>query len=129
MAFDEISWFEVALPYPPSVNRMWRHYRGRAVLSNDGRKYKEAVKAIAVAKGADLMGGDLRLRVKLLPKKKKDGSASLVVIDLSNCLKVAEDALQGVCYKNDRQVKSIRIDYGDATEGGGLVVRVEKLHQ
>lgn len=127
MAFDELSWFEVALPYPPSVNRMWRHFRGRTVLSSDGKAYKAEVQRLALAKGAELMTGPLRLRVKLLPKTKKDGTASAIMMDLSNCLKVAEDALQGVCYENDRQVESIRLDYGDAVEGGGLIVRIEKL--
>lgn len=127
MAFDELSWFEVALPYPPSVNRMWRNFRGRTVLSGDGKAYKAEVQRLALAKGAELITGSLRLRVKLLPKTKKDGSASAIVMDLSNCLKVAEDALQGVCYENDRQVESIRLDYGDAAEGGGLIVRIEKL--
>lgn len=127
MAFDELSWFEVELPYPPSVNRMWRHFRGRTVLSSDGKAYKAEVQRLALAKGAELITGSLRLRVKLLPKTKKDGSASAIVMDLSNCLKVAEDALQGVCYENDRQVESIRLDYGDAVNGGGLIVRIEKL--
>lgn len=127
MDFDEFSWFEVALPYPPSVNRMWRHFRGRAVLSSEGKRYKSEVQRLALAAGAQLMTGNLRLRVKLLPKTKKDGTASAVVIDLSNCLKVAEDALQGVCYENDKQVTSIRLDYGDAVQGGGLVIRIEKL--
>lgn len=127
MAFDELSWLEVSLPYPPSVNRMWRHFRGRTVLSSDGKAYKAEVQRLALAKGAELMTGPLRLRVKLLPKTKKDGTASAIVMDLSNCLKVAEDALQGVCYANDRQVESIRLDYGDAVEGGGLVIRIEKL--
>lgn len=127
MDFDEFSWFDVALPYPPSVNRMWRHFRGRAVLSSEGKRYKAEVQRLALAAGAQLMTGNLRLRVKLLPKTKKDGTASAVVIDLSNCLKVAEDALQGVCYENDKQVTSIRLDYGDAVQGGGLVIRIEKL--
>lgn len=127
MAFDELSWFEVSLPYPQSVNRMWRHFRGRTVLSSEGRAYKAEVQRLAMAKGAELMSGKLRLRVKLLPKTKKDGAASAIVMDLSNCLKVAEDALQGVCYENDKQVESIRLDYGDAVEGGGLLIRIEKL--
>lgn len=129
MAFDELSWFEVTLPYPPSVNRMWRHFRGRTVLSGYGKRYKSEVQRLAKESGAQLMSGDLRLRVKLLPKMRKDGGASLVVMDLSNCIKVAEDALQGVCYTNDRQVASIRLDYGDPVPGGGLFIRIEKIDE
>lgn len=115
------------LPYPPSTNRMWRSWRGRVVLSTHGRAYKQEVARIAKEHGVDELKGDLRLRVYLLPKRNKDGTASKTVMDLSNCLKVVEDALQGVCYGNDKQVKSIRLDYGHAVCGGGLMIKIEHL--
>ncbi|WP_321160168.1 RusA family crossover junction endodeoxyribonuclease, partial [Neisseria gonorrhoeae] len=38
-----------------------------------------------------------------------------------NALKVALDALQGVAYHNDRQVRRIAADYaGEPVAGGGL---------
>ena len=30
----------IVLPWPPSVNRMWRNVRGRTLLSADGRRYR-----------------------------------------------------------------------------------------
>jgi Holliday junction resolvase RusA-like endonuclease len=33
----------ITLPWPPSVNGYWRKWRGRMVISVEGRKYREAV--------------------------------------------------------------------------------------
>ena len=33
------------MPYPPSVNHYWRSYRGRVVLSAEGRAFREQVRA------------------------------------------------------------------------------------
>ncbi|WP_404562177.1 RusA family crossover junction endodeoxyribonuclease, partial [Neisseria gonorrhoeae] len=54
--------------------------------------------------------------------------ANKTVIDLDNALKVALDALQGVAYHNDRQVRRIAADYADEPkQGGGLAVEIEEL--
>ncbi|EMS3987323.1 TPA: RusA family crossover junction endodeoxyribonuclease, partial [Neisseria gonorrhoeae] len=64
----------------------------------------------------------------LIPKANKDGGANKTVIDLDNALKVALDALQGVAYHNDRQVRRIAADYADEpVAGGGLAVEVGEL--
>lgn len=34
---------KLILPWPPSVNRMWRNVSGRSILSADGRRYREEV--------------------------------------------------------------------------------------
>ncbi|GFL08468.1 hypothetical protein TUM15749_20550 [Neisseria gonorrhoeae] len=68
--------------------------------------------------------------MRLIPKANKDGSASKTVIDLDNALKVALDALQGVAYHNDRQVRRIAADYADEpVAGGGLAVEVGELDE
>ncbi|EMS6149722.1 TPA: RusA family crossover junction endodeoxyribonuclease, partial [Neisseria gonorrhoeae] len=65
---------------------------------------------------------------RLIPKANKDGGANKTVIDLDNALKVALDALQGVAYHNDRQVRRIAADYADEpVAGGGLAVEVGEL--
>jgi len=37
---------KLTLPYPPSINHYWRHYRGRTVISQDGRRFREDVLAL-----------------------------------------------------------------------------------
>lgn len=72
--------------------------------------------------------GSVAVRLRLIPKANKDGSASKTVIDLDNALKVALDSLQGVAYENDKQVRSIAAEYGsEPVAGGGLVVEIEEL--
>lgn len=34
---------EFTAPWPPSLNRIWRNYRGRVVLSAEGRAYSAAL--------------------------------------------------------------------------------------
>lgn len=33
----------LSLPYPPSVNHYWRNYRGRTVISREGRRFREDI--------------------------------------------------------------------------------------
>lgn len=71
-----------------------------------------------------LMDGPIALTITLHPKQCKDGSESKVIIDLDNCLKVALDALQGIAYENDRQVRKISASYGESLPDGGLTISV-----
>lgn len=126
---------KLTLPYPVSANRYWRSFaytdratrkpRSVTVPSDEAKAYKHAVGWIA--KQAGFRSPTLKpiaLTLTLRPKVNKDGSANQTVLDLGNCLKVAEDALQGIVYMNDKQVRSIRLDYGEQVEGGALIVDV-----
>lgn len=115
------------LSYPPSTNRYWRRFGSNTVVSAEAKAYKAEAKMIALCAREKLQLSDVHLIVKLHPKAKKDGSASAIVLDLDNCLKVAIDALQGICYANDNQVKRISAEYGAAMSGGGLSVEVRGI--
>ncbi|HGO7526607.1 TPA: RusA family crossover junction endodeoxyribonuclease [Neisseria meningitidis] len=116
------------LPYPVSANRYWRIWRNRAVRSAEAAAYKKTVRRIAQEAGAMPSEGSVAVRLRLIPKANKDGSANKTVIDLDNALKVALDALQGIAYHNDRQVRRIAAEYADEPkQGGGLAVEIEEL--
>ncbi len=116
------------LPYPVSANRYWRIWRNRAVRSAQAEAYRETVRRIAQEAGEMPSEGSVAVRLRLIPKANKDGSASKTVIDLDNALKVALDALQGIAYHNDRQVRRIAAEYGsEPKQGGGLAVEIEEL--
>ncbi|WP_447546436.1 RusA family crossover junction endodeoxyribonuclease [Neisseria gonorrhoeae] len=118
------------LPYPVSANRYWRIWRNRAVRSAEAAAYKSVVRRIAQEAGAMPSEGAVAVYVRLIPKANKDGGANKTVIDLDNALKVALDALQGVAYHNDRQVRRIAADYaGEPVAGGGLAVEVGELDE
>jgi crossover junction endodeoxyribonuclease RusA len=90
-------------------------------LSDEAKAYKRAVGWIAKAAGfRQPTSGPVALRLTLVPRNR-------VVMDLSNCLKIAEDALQGIVYENDKQVRSISIAYGDPDGKGALIVDVAEF--
>lgn len=118
------------LPYPVSANRYWRIWRNKAVRSAEATAYKEIVRCIAQEAGAVPSEGGVAVCLRLIPKANKDGSANKTVIDLDNALKVTLDALQGIAYHNDRQVRRIAAEYdSEPVAGGGLVVEIEELEE
>lgn len=131
---------KLELPYPISSNRYWRSFayidratgkpRSVTVPSDEAKAYKEAVGWIA--KSAGFKEPTTKLieiaSVTLCPRKNKDGSPSGVVLDLGNCWKVAEDALQGIVYVNDRQIRRIRnVEYGPPSDEGALIIEVAEF--
>ncbi len=58
-------------------------------------------------------------------------TASAVLIDLDNAIKVTLDALtaSGLVWVDDRQVKRISAEYGSPCEGGGLTVWLGHIRQ
>jgi crossover junction endodeoxyribonuclease RusA len=127
---------KLVLPYPVSANRYWQSFvpKGwtRAVVhpSTEAKAYKKAIGWIAKQAGMrSPTDKPIALTFTLHPRMNKDGSASAVVLDLGNCLKVAEDALQGIVYENDKQVRSITMGYGPPITDGSLVVEVIEFVQ
>lgn len=110
------------LPYPISTNRYWRTFRGITTVSREAKAYKAEVARIAQASGCLKLSGDVGIHITLYPKANQDGSANKRVLDLDNCLKVVLDALQGVAYDNDRQVKQIVAQYGKTPRKDGAVL-------
>ena len=122
---------KLELPYPVSANRYWKMVRThdvtRMALSSDAVRYKKAAKEIALAAGLRRpLEGDVGVWLILRPRLTKKGAASQTILDLDNCIKVAVDALQLICYENDRQVKKIVAEVGAPSDGGALEVVVFK---
>lgn len=119
---------KIELPYPISTNRYWRNYKGRTVLSREAKAYKQEIAYLMKQKGVKPTSKNVRLIIEVVPKQNKDGSASKVLIDLDNALKVLIDALQFVAYENDKQVKEIRAFYSDKSSAyGAVLVSVEEM--
>jgi crossover junction endodeoxyribonuclease RusA len=112
------------LPYPVSANRYWRHVGHKVVRSAAAKQYCGAIAVMAMREGFRPTSEAVEVGIRLLPKLTKKGQASEICLDLSNAWKVAEDALQGLLFENDRQVRRIEADFGDPVESGGLIVAV-----
>tara|TARA_R110000868_G_scaffold127228_1_gene334713 strand:- start:18 stop:362 length:345 start_codon:yes stop_codon:yes gene_type:complete len=109
---------EVNLPWPPSVNRYYRTFRGRIIISKEGRDYRKQVQA---------------------PNKTEANFAGPVIVeieafrpdnrrrDLDNVLKAALDALTHMLiWEDDSQIVDLRIWWA-AEKGGFLNVKVRAV--
>lgn len=119
----------LSLPYPVSVNRYWRQYRGRMVVSAEAKQYKSIIRAIATQHGIGApLGGDIAIEMAYHPRRPKKWRGGPVrAFDLSNVVKIAEDALNGVAWLDDRQVAALTVRRAEPVPDGALVVTWEAM--
>lgn len=88
-------------PLPPSANKYWRYVRGRVIVSPEATNYKTTVKMLARCSSSPpaVLSGPVALELHVY-RERRSG-------DLSNRVKVLEDALQGILYENDAQVREL----------------------
>jgi len=113
------TWSQLIVPMPPSANRYWRHVGGRVYVSKEARDYRDLVGWIGASAGVESHDGDVRVSV-IVRRKHKRG-------DIDNYLKVLFDALQGVVYVNDKQIKKVEVEIIEGAEEGEILVWVEDL--
>lgn len=113
----------VQMPWPPSVNRYWRHIAkgplaGRVLISREGREFRELVRAAVLEAGRPRIDGRLRVRVIAYPPDRR-------ARDLDNLLKAPLDALQhaGVI-ADDSAIDALVIERAHVVPDGALTVRV-----
>tara|TARA_Y100001963_G_scaffold120364_1_gene168241 strand:- start:4 stop:342 length:339 start_codon:yes stop_codon:yes gene_type:complete len=110
----------IDLPWPPSVNRYWRNWRGRTVISAEGRTFRELVRARLA--NVDTFGPDARLLVAIdayPPDRRKR--------DIDNLTKATLDALEGCVFDNDNQVDHLVVIRRDIRPGGALEVEIDPI--
>lgn len=107
----------LTLPYPPSTNRIWRNFRGITVKSQDAVKYKKAVEQIALA-------AKIRTPVDVLVSVVIKVFRPRKVRDLDNCLKAVFDSLNGICWRDDKQVIEIHAFRYDDKENPRIEIEV-----
>jgi len=111
---------KLTLPYPPSANRYWRKGRnGRIYVSPDAEAYKNEVFFLSVSKKLELFEGLLSVKFDFY-RPLKSG-------DLSNRIKVLEDALQGICYKDDKQIVEIHARRFDDKSNPRVEVEIQEV--
>jgi crossover junction endodeoxyribonuclease RusA len=95
---------EFELPFPPSANRYWRNVNGRMVKSAEARAYRDEagyaclLQMYGKSRGRPLTG---HIKAELdfyFPSERGD---------LDNRIKVMLDALQGLAFENDSQIREI----------------------
>ena len=95
--------FTATLPYPPSINHYWRHFRGHTVISREGRTFRTNVCSLMAARGGNgprkpPMGGRIALAMDAFPPDFRRR-------DIDNTQKATLDALQHAgIYLDDSQI-------------------------
>lgn len=92
------------LPEPPSSNRYWRCVGSRMYVSLEAQAYKQEVAAIAHEYELTPTANDVMWSLYLVwIRGSRRG-------DISNRVKIIEDALQGILYENDSSVWRVNIE-------------------
>lgn len=116
---------QLTLPYPPSVNTYWRHpsrgpLAGRHLISQEGRDYREAVRAYVAEGCFGNITGPVAVDIEaFFPDRRRR--------DLDNILKSLLDSLThaGV-WEDDSQITDLRIRKGPFI-AGMVKVQITKL--
>ena len=99
----------LTLPWPPSLNRLYRAVSGRVVLSEEGRNYALKVSNALPTGRVEPLAGRLHVEIVFCPPEKLIGKSW----DIANREKVFCDALTkcGV-WRDDDQIDEMRIARG-----------------
>jgi crossover junction endodeoxyribonuclease RusA len=111
----------LTLPWPPSVNKYWRTFQGRMIISAEGRSYRKAVAdQVLIQRGAKHYTGKLRVQIEAFrPDNRRR--------DLDNLLKaVLDGCTHAGVWEDDSNIVDLRIYWAD-TVGGMLKVKVSEV--
>lgn len=112
---------EITLPWPPSVNRYWRTFQGRMIISAEGRSYRKAVAdQVLIQRGAKHYTQKLKVEIEAFrPDNRRR--------DLDNLLKaVLDGCTHAGVWEDDSNIVDLRIYWADMV-GGMLKVKVSEV--
>jgi crossover junction endodeoxyribonuclease RusA len=88
---------KITLPFPPSVNTLYATYKGRRILSKEGRQFKKTVELL-VGKTTPTTN-EVAVTVEIYRPRRTS--------DLDNRLKGLLDSMTGLFYVDDKQIVEI----------------------
>jgi crossover junction endodeoxyribonuclease RusA len=111
---------ELELPYPPSLNHLYRRVGPRTLISREGRRFRERVCAQLAALGVRRLKGPLRIEIEVYPPDRRRR-------DIDNVQKALLDALQhGGLYEDDSQIVKLDIERRGYITRGRTIVRIQE---
>ena len=104
----------------PSVNHIWGRSGNRTFMTKKGKDFKQELGLIAKLSGAKLLLGDVSIKIEQHHKVKGR-------IDIDNISKGILDALNGICYADDRQIIDLHLTKHRNSFMDGLVIYISSL--
>lgn len=112
---------DIELPFPPSLNHLWRRVGARTLISRGGRAFRQAVCSILAAARVQPLAGPLDVEIDVFPPDQRRR-------DIDNLQKALLDALQhGGAYHDDSQIARLMIERREVVAGGKVRVRIVPL--
>ena len=109
---------ELELPFPPSVNHLWRRVGNRTIVSREGRSYRTAVRRVLLARGVRPIEGRLAVEIDVHPPDRRRR-------DLDNIQKALLDSMaHGGAYADDAQIDRLTVIRRGVVAGGKVRVRL-----
>ena len=107
------------LPYPPSLNRYYRSFGGRVVISREGRRYTESVVSVLSSCGMTEIRKKVRMRIDVYPPDARRR-------DIDNILKCLLDSLvKGGALEDDSLIRGLSIEMREPMPDIGGMVHLE----
>lgn len=113
----------LSLPFPPSVNSLYNFYKGRWLLSKEGRNYHTRIIMLCrkLLGPPDPIKGRVRVGITMYPPDERRR-------DLDNTLKGLLDSIvKARVIHDDSQIDDLRIVRGERKEGGEIAVQIEEI--
>lgn len=111
------------LPWPPSVNALWRMGRGKWYMTKEAKNYKDAVYYIVTLLKAPNFDSKQRLSLTILaypPDKRKR--------DIDNLVKIVGDSLQAAkVFEDDSQIDRLLVERKEVRKEGRIEVLLEVI--
>jgi len=109
----------LVLPYPPTVNHIYRRARGHLSLTPEALAFRHAVRMIAMVQAVTPILGPVAVFLDAYRPRRRG--------DLDNILKATLDALNGIAYRDDDQVTEIHAQRYDDKRAPRVEVSVIAL--
>lgn len=105
------------MDYPPSLNRYWRQWQGRTLLSREARSYKQTSALQALQQGVKVQEGPLCVSLNIFRPQRRG--------DIDNVAKGLLDSLNGIAWTDDSQIVEMHLFRNDDKNDPRIEVNVE----
>ncbi|WP_340608061.1 RusA family crossover junction endodeoxyribonuclease [Xenorhabdus bharatensis] len=117
-----MGYYELKLPWPPTVNHYWKHSKWGHYITDKGKAYRQQIIKLIEQQNLDILTAS-RIKIKIIahpPDRRRR--------DIDNLPKAVFDSLTHANFwVDDNQIDDMQIMWGDLVKGGCLDVQIWEL--